>query len=68
MAATSIAHAAREVAERGRPDPRAEQQTLPHIVRHEHHRLTESAFEGAEFALQLEPRDGVEGPERLVEE
>ena len=50
------------------PDARTEQQSLTHVVRDEHHRLTEPACEGAEFALQLEARDRVERAERLVEQ
>src|SRR2546422_4465203 len=50
------------------PDPRAEQQSFAHVVRHEHHPLVEPSLERLKLALQLDPRDGIERAERLVEE
>src|SRR2546427_4222380 len=40
------------------PDPRAEQQSLAHVVGHEHHPLVEPSLERLKLALQLDPRDG----------
>src|SRR2546428_11795992 len=50
------------------PDRTAEQQPLAHVVRHEDDRLAETSLQREELALQLDARDGIERPERLIEQ
>src|SRR5438552_17120098 len=50
------------------PDRAAEQQPLAHVVRHEDDRLAETPLQREELALQLDARDGIERPERLIEQ
>src|SRR5947209_13204131 len=50
------------------PDRTAEQQPLAHVVRHEDDRLAETPLQREELALQLDARDGIERPERLIEQ
>src|SRR2546422_10627479 len=65
---TTLFRSEREPPLMHQPDPRAEQQSFAHVVRHEHHPLVEPSLERLELALQLDPRDGIERAERLVEE
>src|SRR3989442_11542743 len=58
----------REPALQHEPDVGAEQQPFAHIVRHEDHALAEPPLERFELALQLDTRDRIECPERLVQE
>src|SRR2546426_10885929 len=50
------------------PDRAAEQQPLAHVVRHEDDRLAETPLQREELALQLDARDEIERPERLIEQ
>src|SRR2546428_487785 len=50
------------------PDRVAEQQPLTHVVRHEDDRLAETPLQREELALQLDARDGIERPERLIQQ
>src|SRR3989449_4289128 len=65
---TTLFRSEREPPLMHQPDPRAEQQSLAHVVGHEHHPLVEPSLERLKLALQLDPRDGIERAERLVEE
>ena len=50
------------------PDPRAEHQAFADVVGDEYHRFAQARLETPELTLQLGPGDGIEGPERLVEQ
>src|SRR3989475_12026334 len=50
------------------PDRVAEQQPLTHVVRHEDDRRAETPLQREELALQLDARDGIERPERLIQQ
>src|SRR2546430_16699391 len=50
------------------PDRVAEQQSLAHVVRHEDDRLAEPPLQREELTLQLDARDGIERPERLIQQ
>src|SRR2546422_6142765 len=53
---TTLFRSEREPPLMHQPDPRAEQQSFAHVVRHEHHPLVEPSLERLELALQLDPR------------
>src|SRR5881628_1632673 len=50
------------------PDRVAQQQPLTHVVRHEDDRLAETPLQREELALQLDARDRIERPERLIQQ
>src|SRR2546427_1742053 len=50
------------------PDRVAEQESLAHVVRHEDDRLAETPLQREELTLQLDARDGIERPERLIQQ